>query len=240
MDRAQGRPRPRFCIGGNGPIPVTRKGDARHRKVAPVQARRVAHDLIRIAFAATGIVAMVYQYTRLQPVATFRPGNFFSFFTIQANILAVTALVLAALIRRAERTVTFDAIRGAATFYIAITGVVFALLLSGHQEQLDTHNAFANFVVHYLMPVVLVVDWLIDPPTHRLPPKVALAWLGYPFAWFVYTLTRGHFAHWYPYPFVDVPAHGYGGVLLRGVVFLAAFAAGAAAFARVSRLKNDR
>jgi hypothetical protein len=200
-----------------------------------VQHRRLAHDLIRVAFAATGIVAMTYQYTRLQPVVTFRPANFFSFFTIQANILAATALVLTALVRRDERTRTFDAARGAATFYIAITGVVFALLLSGHQEQLDTHNAFANFVVHYLIPAVLVVDWLVDPPTHRLSPRVALAWLAYPFAWFVYTLIRGRSAHWYPYPFVDVSEHGYGRVLLNGVVFLAAFAAGAAAFTRVAR-----
>jgi hypothetical protein len=197
--------------------------------------RRLAHDLARVVFAATGILAMTYQYTRLQPVPTFRPANFFSFFTIQANILAATALVLAALIRRDERTRTFDAARGAATFYIAITGLVFALLLSGHQEQLDTHNAFANFVVHYLIPVVLVVDWLVDPPTHRLSMKVALAWLAYPFAWFVYTLIRGRSAHWYPYPFVDVSEHGTGRVLLNGVVFLVAFAAGAAAFARVTR-----
>jgi hypothetical protein len=200
-----------------------------------MQHRRLAHDLIRVAFAATGIVAMTYQYTRLQPVPTFRPANFFSFFTIQANIFAVTTLVLAAIVRREERTKTFEAARGAATFYIAITGVVFALLLSGHQEQLDTHNAFANFVVHYLIPVVLVADWLVDPPRHRLSPNIALAWLGYPFAWFVYTLLRGHFAHWYPYPFVDISEHGYGRVLLNGVVFLAAFAAGAVAFARVAR-----
>src|SRR6476620_8093071 len=130
--------------------------------------RRLAHDVARIAFAAIGIVAMTYQYTRLQPIPTFRPANFFSFFTIQSNIVAVIALVLAALVRREERTRTFDAARGAATFYIAITGAVFALLLSGHQEQLDTHNAFANFVGHYLIPFVLVVDWLVDPPTHRV------------------------------------------------------------------------
>ena len=51
---------------------------------------------------------------------------------------------------------------------MAITGVVFALLLSGLQESLDTHTAWVDFTVHKLMPLVLVADWLIDPPRHRL------------------------------------------------------------------------
>jgi hypothetical protein len=181
-----------------------------------------------------GAVAMTYQFAKLNGSDAFSRGNFFSFFTIQSNILAAVVLVLTALVRREERSRRFDAVRGAATFYIAITGVVFALLLSGLQEDLDTHVAFVNFVVHYLIPVVLVVDWFVDPPRHRLGPSVALAWLAYPLAWFAYTLIRGSAVDWYPYPFVDVAAHGYGGVLARGLVFALAFAAGALAFAWLS------
>jgi hypothetical protein len=64
-------------------------------------------------------------------------------------------------------------------------------LLSGLQEDLDTHFGWVNFVVHTLMPIVLVVDWLIEPARHRLPVWVAGAWLAYPAAWFVYTLVGG-------------------------------------------------
>jgi hypothetical protein len=191
----------------------------------------LVHSIGRVAFAVTGAVAMTYQFAKLNGNASFSPGNFFSFFTIQANILAATTLALTALIRRAERTRLFDAVRGAATFYIAITGVVFALLLSGLQEDLDTHIAFVDLVVHYLIPVVLVVDWFLDPPRHRLGLRIALAWLAYPFVWFVYTLVRGSSTDWYPYPFVDVARHGYGGVLVRGIVFVLAFGVGAALFA---------
>ena len=72
------------------------------------------------------------------------------------------------IVRPFERTAVFDSVRGAVTLYIAITGAVFALLLSGLQESLDTHIGWVNFIVHKLIPVVLVVDWLIDPPRHRL------------------------------------------------------------------------
>ena len=177
---------------------------------------------------------MTYQFAKLNGDESFSPGNFFSFFTIQSNILAAATLVLVALVRRDERSQLFDAVRGAATFYITITGVVFALLLSGLQEELDTHIAFVNFVVHYLIPVVLVVDWLVEPPRHRLGPRIALAWLVYPLGWFAYTLVRGSIVDWYPYPFVDASRHGYGGVLVRGVLFAVAFGAGALGFAWLS------
>jgi hypothetical protein len=203
-----------------------------------VRRRGLIHDLARIAFALTGAVAMTYQFAKLNGNASFSPGNFFGFFTIQSNILAATVLVLTALIRRNERSRLFDAVRGAATFYITITGVVFALLLSGLQEELDTHIAFVNFVVHYLIPVVMVVDWILDPPRHRLGPRIAAAWLAYPLVWFAYTLVRGSRVDWYPYPFVDVARHGYDGVLARGVVFVLAFGIGAAAFAMLSERRS--
>lgn len=201
-------------------------------------ARGLLHNVARIAFAVTGAVAMTYQYAKLNGNPGFSPGNFFSFFTIQSNIFAVTILVLTALVRRDERSRLFDAVRGAATFYITITFVVFALFLSGLQEELDTHIAFTNFVVHYLIPVVLLVDWFIDPPRHRLGLRIALAWLAYPLAWFAYTLVRGSSTDWYPYPFVDVTQHGYDGVLARGVVFVLAFGSGAIVFAMLSDRKR--
>ena len=156
--------------------------------------RGFVHNIARVAFAVTGAVAMTYQFAKLNGNVSFSSGNFFSFFTIQSNIMAATMLVLTALVRRDERSRLFDALRGAVTFYITITFVVFALFLSGLQEDLDTHIAFVNFVVHYLIPIVLLVDWFLDPPRRRLGMGVASAWLAYPLAWFAYTLARGCWA----------------------------------------------
>ena len=73
------------------------------------------------------------------------------------------------LVAPGRRTPLFDGARNAAVLYMAITGVVFALLLSGLQEDLQTSASWVDFVVHKLMPVVLVADWLVDRPRHRLP-----------------------------------------------------------------------
>ena len=188
--------------------------------------RDLVLSIVRTGFATTAIIAMTYQFATTAS-SGFQKANFFSFFTIQSNILGVVALLLLVLVRRAERTPAFDGARGAAVLYMAITGVVFALLLTGLQEELQTTIPWVDFVVHKLMPVVLVVDWLLDPPRHRLPRWTALASLAYPLAWLAYTLPRGEIVDWYPYPFVDVSTHGYRSVLASCVVLTIGFAAAA-------------
>ena len=186
-------------------------------------------NVLRLALASAAIVAMTYQFATLNVRPDYAKGNFFSFFTIQSNIIGVTALFALVLVPRARRSALFDGARSAAVLYMAITGVVFALLLSGLQEDLQTAIPWVDFVVHKLMPVVLVADWLVDPPRHRLPRWTVLAWLSYPLAWFSYTLVRGEVVDWYPYPFVDVSKIGYDGVLGRSVVLALGFAAAGAA-----------
>ena len=197
-------------------------------------------NVARVAFATTAIVAMTYQFAVLNVEPGYAKENFFSFFTIQSNILAVVALFALVLVPPATRTPLFDGVRSAAVLYIAITGVVFALLLAGLQEELQTTTSWVDFVVHKLMPVVLVTDFLVDRPRHRLPRWTVLAWLGYPLAWFVYTLARGARVDWYPYPFVDVSELGYGGVLARAVGLAFAFAAAGAALLWVANRRALR
>ncbi len=188
---------------------------------------------VRLAFAVAAVVAMTYQFASSSDRPGFGAGNFFSFFTIQSNVFAAAILGLAAIVPRGGRTPLFDAVRGAVTLYIAITGVVFALLLSGLQESLQTTLPWVDFVVHRLIPIVVVVDWLVDPPRHRLRLGVAALWLSFPALWLVYTLVRGAATDWYPYPFVDVIKLGYGGVLLRSGVLLVCFVAAAISFVAV-------
>jgi hypothetical protein len=185
-------------------------------------------NLARLAFATVAIVAMTYQFAESAD-SDFQKANFFSFFTIQSNIVGVAALFLLVLVPRARRPPLVDGARSAAVLYMAITGVVFAILLSGLQAELQTTVPWVDFVVHKLMPVVLVVDWLLDRPRHRLPRWTILAWLAYPAAWLTYTLIRGASVDWYPYPFVDVSRLGYDGVLARAAVLTLGFTAAAAA-----------
>ncbi|MGH2558513.1 MAG: Pr6Pr family membrane protein [Thermomicrobiales bacterium] len=185
--------------------------------------RRWFFVLYRVAFALLAIAAMAYQL--IESIRDDRSAvNFFSFFTIQSNIIAAGLLLYTAL--RAPDGVpsrTLDLLRGAAVLYMTTTGIVYALLLSG--EDVQTTIGWVNTVVHQIIPIVVVLDWLLDPPRTRLTWRKALVWLSFPLVWVIYTLIRGPIVDWYPYPFLD-PDHPDAGSWGRVFVNCVAIAIG--------------
>jgi hypothetical protein len=174
----------------------------------------------RIFFALAAIVAMGYQlYHQYDTIDNYNPVNFFSFFTIESNLFAAVVFLLAALTGLGQRpSKTFDLIRGAAVLYITTTFVVYGLLLSGYQVELQTTVPWVDTVLHRIFPLVLIADWIIVPPSRKITFRQGLIWLTYPAVYVVYTLIRGPRADWYPYPFLDPREDGgYGRIALYSV-----------------------
>ncbi len=98
---------------------------------------------------------------------------------------------------------------------MTVTYLVFTVLLRDAQEDLQTHVAWVDSVLHRIMPIAVMLDWLIDPPERRIAFRRALWWLGFPLAWLVFTMIRGAIDGRYPYPFLDPDeVGGYGVVAL--------------------------
>jgi len=174
----------------------------------------------RIFFALAALVAMGYQlYHQYDTIDNYNSFNFFSFFTIQSNLFAAAVFLLAALTGLGQRpSRTFDLIRGAAVLYMTTTFVVYGLLLSGYQEELQTTVSWVDTVLHRIFPLVLFADWLIVPPSRKITFWKGLIWLIYPAVYMVYSLIRGARVDWYPYPFLDPREDGgYGAVALYSV-----------------------
>lgn len=168
------------------------------------------YQWLRLGFALLTLAAIVGQLAAAWDRPTFEIANFFSYFTIQSNLLAAIALLVGvwAGFTGRESNPTWEVVHGAATAYMLTTGIVFAALLAGLPDELDLTEPWVNFVLHQLIPVIVVLDWLISPPHHRLAVRPALAWMAYPLAYFIYSLIRGPIADWYPYPFLDPDAAG--------------------------------
>ena len=98
---------------------------------------------------------------------------------------------------------------------MTVVGVVFTLLLAG--TDVDTAIPWVNTVVHELMPIVIVADWLLDPPAQRISLKQGLLWLSFPLVWILYTLVRGAITGRYPYPFLNPTNGGYASVAAYSV-----------------------
>jgi hypothetical protein len=74
--------------------------------------RRLALALFRIGFAALAVIAILTQMLDLAGRGTLNPVNFFSYFTIQSNLIAVAALVVGAATWRGARSGGVDFFRG--------------------------------------------------------------------------------------------------------------------------------
>lgn len=180
--------------------------------------RRGAIATYRLVFGVLTIAAIATQLLDLAGRGTFDPVNYFSYFTIQSNLIATAVLLIGAARWNRPRSSTLDLVRGGAVVYMSITGIVFTLLLSG--TDVDTAIPWVNTVVHELMPIVMVIDWLLDPPERRITFQRSLLWLSYPAVWIVYILIRGAAVGKYPYPFLDPANGGYGSVAVYSVAIL--------------------
>lgn len=188
---------------------------------------------VRIATALAIAAAVAGQLQFLADKDLLRPVNFFSFFTIQSNVLA--CLLLAGL-EMGDRTALGRFARwarGGVTLYMTMTGVIYAVLLAPIAADVSTQLEWVNVVVHIAAPIVVVADWLLSPDAPSASLRAALWWLAFPVLWLGYTFVRGAIVDWYPYPFLDprddVPhAAGSWPVVIVSTVVLAALVAGAA------------
>jgi hypothetical protein len=163
----------------------------------------------RMLLALMALTAIVYDVAAGPGVSD---GDYFSYFTVLSNLFAVAMLLYGALRPAHVRSRTVELLRGAAVVYILTTGIVYLLLLSGHAPAYPLVNA----ILHYLMPVAVTLDWLLDPPRVRLEPaRTLLLWMVFPLLYVLYTLARGAVVDWYPYFFVN-PHRGGGYLIVAG------------------------
>jgi hypothetical protein len=133
-------------------------------------------------------------------------GDYFSYFTVLSNLFAAAMLLHGVLRPTHMRSRTVELLRGAAVVYILTTGIVYLLLLSGHAPAYPWVNA----ILHYLMPVAVTLDWLLDPPRVRLEhARTVVLWMAFPLLYVLYTLARGAIVDWYHYFFVNPHRGGY-------------------------------
>ncbi|MGX5694870.1 Pr6Pr family membrane protein [Agromyces soli] len=206
---------------------------------------RIVFAVLRVAAAAAIVVAVVGQFAKslsMVPDAGFFVVNFFSFFTIQSNLIGAVVLAIGAVLafRSSGDSDGFTLVRVCATAYLATTLVVYNTLLRDISLDQATTLPWSNEILHVWAPLYVVLDWVFAPG--RQPVAWRRLWIVaiYPLVWAAYTMVRGAIVGWYPYPFLNPavkPGVGYDGVLVY-VVAIAAFillvGAGVIALSRTS------
>lgn len=183
----------------------------------------------KIFLALLGFSALVTEIAVTVERGVFNAGNFFSFFTVQVNILVFITFILSALvIASGKQKRWLDVLRAVSTVYILVVGIGFAVLLAGLEGVALTAAPWDNTVLHYIIPVAVLLDFIIDRPKRKISFKTGLWWITFPIAYVVYSLVRGSIVGWYPYPFLNPANHGFGavavtvaGLVVLGVLIIA-------------------
>jgi hypothetical protein len=166
--------------------------------------------LVRAASVVVVVAAIIVAAGARANEGAFDPTRFFAFFTILSNLIGVAAFVGLLAWGDRPRPRGLELLRGAAVVYLTVTFFVVIFLLSGVDVQLEL--VWVDLVLHKIFPIVVLADWILDPPTTRLSIRDGLLWLAFPLAWTAVTLVRGAADGWYPYPFLDPATGGYGRV----------------------------
>lgn len=166
----------------------------------------------KLFFSLLGFSAVITEIATIVERGRFNPVNFFSFFTIETNTLVFVTLLLSAIAVAMGKNNKLDTLRSVVTVYALIVGIGFAVLLAGLEGVALTAVPWDNTVLHYIIPVAVLVDFLIDRPKRKVLFKQSLVWLLFPIVYVVYSLIRGSLVGWYPYPFLDPDTKGYEGM----------------------------
>lgn len=149
-----------------------------------------------------------------------------SHFTNQANVIFGVVALIGAFSSRKSLPAWWDDLRGAAAFYMVMTGLIYALLVAEPGELGRWDLDWANIMLHRITPTAGLIGWLLVTQTRRQGWGRPLAWLLFPFAYLIYTWVRGASAQWYPYEFLDPTREGgWEGVLATTAQVFVAFLA---------------
>jgi hypothetical protein len=156
-----------------------------------------------------------------------------NYFTILSNLLCVVYFILDLGYiyknrRDGTKTVWCPALKGIAMMAVTVTWLVAHFVL-GLRFTMSDSSGISLLFVHYLIPIMVIIDWLLFDPKGLIKAYSPLVWPLGPLLYFAYAMVAARIGNGigdqsrYPYPFLDVDKLGWGTVLLTVLIMVAAF-----------------
>lgn len=177
-------------------------------------------------FAVVGWFALIGNYFAYGEPSVDRTIHFFSHFTILSSILVAAILTATAFAANSDfgRFLRHPAVAMAAATYVTVTITTYHFLLAALYD-LAGWRLVTDRMLHYLMPPVFLLFWLVFVPRGVLRLRHVGWMLVPPLVFAAYTFVRGAFTGFYPYFFINVSELGVA-VTARNVVGFIVFFGG--------------
>ncbi|SDK48371.1 hypothetical protein SAMN05421806_10815 [Streptomyces indicus] len=213
--------------------------------MTPPAARRPLAAAFRALISLAAITGIVIDLILGSPLRVL------SYFTIQSNLIVAAVFAVSAWRAWTGRPPLPAWLKTGTVLYISITGLVYHLVLANAASDFSMTDQVAmvsgwhtasNNLLHTVTPLGAVIDWFLLTRPGGLRLRHAGWWMLYPLAYLAFALIRGAALSpgspaRYPYPFLDVDQHGYGGVAGNAVVFGLCFYALALAYVGLDRIR---
>ncbi|MFX1324836.1 MAG: Pr6Pr family membrane protein [Promethearchaeota archaeon] len=129
----------------------------------------------------------------------------YRYYTMQTNLMVALWFIFAIIGYKKPKYIKkiSGPIKGAITLYITTTFVFFAILLQFLYHPTG-YAAFNNVMLHYLIPISFIIDWILTKTNMRYEWKHLRYWIIYPICYLVFSLLHGTFTGDYLYLFLDI------------------------------------
>ena len=189
-----------------------------------------------IVFACIAWFSIALQYYLTTGTAI----NFFSYFTIQCNLLVALSLTFTSLSPNSKIGIFFSSlsVQSAIALYIFIVALVYNLIL----RSLFAWTGWQWFVdnkLHVIVPLLYILYWFYFRTKGSLKWQDGVYWVIYPLIYLMYSLVRGSMVHWYPYPFLHAGNLGYPTVLTNITMVIVVFLVAGLGVIYITRSTNN-
>lgn len=184
-----------------------------HRYSTP--ARKAALGIA--AVAAITLLTRIYLRAREDGGVVEAISYLSQYFTILTNAAVMVMMLLIA----SGRHVPVRLVK-AVVIAIVIVGIIYHLLLA-HLVEFVGLAFWADQGVHTVVPALSLLWWLVfafKPPLRR---SDLMLWVAWPILYCTYILIRASFSGFYPYPFLNLPELGWGGLSMSILGLLVSF-----------------
>ena len=167
--------------------------------------------------------------------------RFFSYFTIDTNILVAVCctLIVTAPNPGWGRFFSRQKTLAATTVYIVVVGLIYNIILRVLWKP-EGLQWLVNELLHSVIPVMFLLFWLISAPKNNLQWKNMWAWLIYPLVYTVCIFIRGALSGFYPYPFINITTIGVQSAIINAVGLAFVFAGMSLLFIVIGRLTGKK
>ncbi|WP_307793710.1 Pr6Pr family membrane protein [Microbacterium stercoris] len=199
---------------------------------------------LRLATAATCVVALIHRLFWGLSSNTIAGENFFAYLTIESNIFFVVVWTISAFdaFHRQTDPRWLVMLRTVALSWTTTAGIVFAFLVwQAGERAIRIDVPWSDQLLHFFLPAFAIVDWAFAAGRRPAPWRVVPIVLAYPLVWAAVTMWRGTLIGWYPYYFLDLrQISGPLEFVLTGGAALGVFAVVSVALVLISRRRYAR